>query len=130
MKNNFSDWLLNDGEARLNGKSLQLDVRLPWYRSLPLSVVEIESLSVNGQQITPEAVQIEINGKCHPANLLEDLNNEWWFVLDFAVLHLDVPDVDPVASYKIELTLNLYPPYIPGLKWVTKAIKNLAPQKI
>ena len=39
FKNNFSDVLVTPQASRLTAQGLELDIRLPWYRSLPLSVV-------------------------------------------------------------------------------------------
>ncbi|MES2259948.1 MAG: DUF6379 domain-containing protein [Pseudomonadota bacterium] len=128
MKNNFSDWLLTDSGTRIQAGQMRLEVRLPWYRSLPLSVVELGLLRVDGREYGAEAVRIEVNGKLIPMSALADLTNEWWFVLDSAYLHFDAPDADPAAQHDVELVLNHYPPYIPGLLWTTRSAKNLAHQ--
>ena len=40
--------------ARCTATGVVLDIRLPWYRSLPLSTVEVASLRVDGREIAPE----------------------------------------------------------------------------
>src|SRR5271154_3002781 len=123
MDSNFSRTLLVDGGVRAERGGLSVGIRLPWYRSLPLSVVEVAELTVDGRKIAPEAIGFEINGTTHPSTALADLTGEVWYVLDDAVLHVD--GLPPVAGeHTVELTLNLYPPYIPGLTWVTKGTRT------
>ena len=128
MENNFSDALLVEQGFRVDDRGAHIHVRLPWYRSLPMSVVEVYSLKIDDRAIPPEAISIEINGKQLPASQLGDLVDEWWFVLDDAVLSVDVPGLPTAPRHKVELTLNLYPPYIPGLTWATQSTRLLTAQ--
>lgn len=125
MDNNFSYLLLNDRGLRAGPQGLELDIRLPWYRSLPLSVVEVVSLSIDGEPVAPERIRFEVNDKSFRLAELPDQIEEFWFVLDRAVLR--VPGVEAAAgsSHRVEMQLNLYPPYIPHLIWVTRAGKDL-----
>jgi hypothetical protein len=125
MKNNFSAALLCDQGFQVGLHSLRIPIRLPWYRALPLSVVEIYSLKVDDQPIAKSAIALELYGKSYPADELGELINEWWYVLDDATLCVQFPAPVPSAQHKIELTLNLYPPYIPGLNWATACSKLL-----
>jgi hypothetical protein len=123
MDSNFSRTLLVDGGIRAERSGLTVGIRLPWYRSLPLSVVEVAQLTIDGRKIAPEAIGIEINGATHPSTGLADLTGDVWYVLDDAVLHVDgLPSA--AGEHTVELTLNLYPPYIPGLTWVTKGTRT------
>jgi hypothetical protein len=128
MENNFSDALLVEQGFSIDSRGAHIHVRLPWYRSLPLSVIEVFSLRIDGRSVAPETIRIEINGKQLPANQLGELVDEWWFVLDDAILHVHVPDLPSAPKHRVELTLNLYPPYIPGLTWSTQSTRLLAAQ--
>ena len=119
MENNFSRSLLPRDEVVLKAGELELGVRLPWYRSLPLSVVEISELSVDGQAVAPGDIRFVLNGREFALEELASLTAESWFVLDSARLRVR-RGLDPTARHAISLTLNLYPPYIPGLTWVTR----------
>lgn len=110
--------------AQRTASGAVLDIRLPWYRSLPLSTVEVASLRVDGREIAPERITFELEGRKFPLAQLPDLTREWWYVTDSAYLHVD----DPVLlgdGHTVELTVNLYPPYIPGMTWVTRAQQSL-----
>jgi hypothetical protein len=63
-----------------------------------------------------------------PANQLGDLIDEWWYVLDDAILSVSAAGLAAGAQHKVELTLNLYPPYIPGLTWATQSLRQLTAQ--
>jgi hypothetical protein len=128
VDNNFSALLLNDQGLRAGPKGLELDVRLPWYRSMPLSVVEIASLRVDGQAVPLAEIRFEVNEKSFRLDELPGQIGEFWFVLDRAVLRVPATPVAAGSTHQVELQLNLYPPYIPHLTWVTRATKNLRAQ--
>ncbi len=119
MENNFSRSLICPDEVKCAHGRLELGIRLPWYRSLPLSVVELGELVIDAQVIPHQNVSLEINGHEHGLDELGELTGEFWYVLDSARLRLPY-DLDPRQPHTITLTLNLYPPYIPGLTWVTR----------
>lgn len=125
MVNGFEQRLISVGGCRYEGEWLVLEVRLPWYRSLPLSTVEVARLSINGRDIAVERVELQVNGRRFPANGLDDLVDEWWFVLDSGYLYVKGGGAEDATS-EVDLTLNLYPPYIPGLTWVTRARASLS----
>jgi hypothetical protein len=125
MQNNFSAALLSDKGFQVGPQGVRIAIRLPWYRALPLSVVEIYSLKIDDQPIAMSAITLELYGKSYPSDALGELINEWWYVLDEATLYAQIPALAPSAEHKIELTLNLYPPYIPGLTWATACSKLL-----
>lgn len=119
--------LLLDAERGLRAtpNGAEIDVRLPWYRSLPVSVVEVGSLRVDDQPIASSDVRFEINGKSFELHELPARFDDVWFVLDSAVLRLSGLRLKPGTDHDVELQLNLYPPYVPHLKWVTKVRKTL-----
>ncbi len=125
MDNNFSALLLDEAGLRAGRAGLELDVRLPWYRSMPLSVVEVASLAIDGRAVPPEAVRFEVNGKTFALGELPDQVGEFWFVLDDAVLHVAGVPAGEGETHDVELQLNLYPPYIPHLTWVTRSRKAM-----
>ena len=124
MANGFQQRLISKSGYRRTPTGLALDIRLPWYRSLPLSTVEIGGLRVDGREIPPAQLALEVNGKRFPAMALGDLIDEWWYVLDSAYLHVETPGLAG-ETHEIDLTLNLFPPYIPGLTWVTRSQQTL-----
>ena len=122
----FNALLLDSRQGlRATANGAEIDIRLPWYRSLPISVVEIGSLTVDDHDVPPTDIRFEVNGKSFALQDLPTQSGEVWFVLDSAVLRLPRTRLQPGTDHDVELQLNLYPPYVPHLKWVTKVRKTL-----
>lgn len=122
----FNALLLDSRQGlRATANGAEIDIRLPWYRSLPVSVVEIGSLTVDDHDVPPTDIRFEVNGKSFALQDLPSQSGEVWFVLDSAVLRLPRTRLQPGTDHDVELQLNLYPPYVPHLKWVTKVRKTL-----
>lgn len=120
MKNTFSDTLVRLARAQSRPGHLVLDVRLPWYRTLPLSVVEIAALDLDGQSVPLDSARLELEGRTHAISAMPELTTVQWFVQDSAFLHVDLPGFDPAKAHHAGLLIKLYPPYIPMLVWVTR----------
>lgn len=122
----FNALLLDEQNGlRATPRGAEIDVRLPWYRSLPVSVVEVGSLKVDDRDVLSSDIRFEVNGKSFDLHELPSHPGEFWFVLDSAVLRLPDTKLQPGTTHDVELQLNIYPPYVPHLKWVTKVRKTL-----
>ena len=128
METIFNALLLNERGLRATPQGVEIDVRLPWYRALPVSVVEIAALSVDGQPVDTSTLRFEINGKSFGMSELAEQVQDFWFVLDSAVLRLPTLQLARGTEHTVELQLNLYPPYIPHLTWVTQSRKVIRAQ--
>jgi uncharacterized protein DUF6379 len=126
MKNTFSERLLPADEVTIGKDRVGLGVRLPWYRSLPLSVVEIGELAIDGKIVPSERMKLTLDGKTYSLSDLPERTEHFWYVLDSARLDLDWA-LDPTRGHEVTLTMNLYPPYIPGLTWVTRGSLTIKP---
>lgn len=120
FKNNFSDFLITPQDSRITPQGLALDIRLPWYRSMPLSVVMPSTLEVDGRPVSLEGAAIEHEGRRYTLAELPDQVNAWWFIQDSVTLHVPLAEPLPAGPHEAVLTLHLYPPYIPMLTWVTR----------
>lgn len=120
FKNSFSDILIaNPATAIVNG-TLRLEVRLPWYRSLPLSVIKPSELTIDGEPVSLEGATVEWEGQRFTLAELADQTGSFWFVQDS--IFVDVPLEGPLrpGPHEASLLLHLFPPYIPMLTWVTR----------
>ncbi len=104
-----------ENSLRVSRDGFDVEVRLPWYRGLPLSTVEVGEIRINGQTVDPNAVTLTVNGKARAARELANYYEENWYVLDSGYLHLPFPNPKKGESYEVLVTLVLYPPYIPGV---------------
>jgi Domain of unknown function (DUF6379) len=116
--------IIEDNSLRATQDGYQLEARLNWYRSLPLSCVERIELSLDGQPVPPDAIRFGINGHEYRLEELAAHADEFWFVLDSALLGVRDPGrVKAGESHKLELQLAVRAPYIlvgPG-KFLTPA---------
>ena len=120
FKNNFSDVLVTPQDSRISAEALELDVRLPWYRSLPLSVVMPSELLVDGLRVPLDGAVVELEGKRYTLAELPEQVGAWWFIQDSIRLRVPLEKPLPAGPHEVTLTLHLYPPYIPMLTWVTR----------
>jgi hypothetical protein len=103
---------------------LRIDIRLPWYRSLPLSTIEVGEVHIGGRLINPADIVFELENQRFALEELADQVKRVWYVLDSA--YLDVAGAWKVGEeLEVSVTLILYPPYIPGLKRMTVQSKSL-----
>jgi hypothetical protein len=121
----IQDRLLGAGSLTATDEGCELAIRLPWYRSLPLSTIEPAELRINAQPIDLSRVKVRINGKSIPASELPERIDEVWFVRDDLTLEVSGTPVKAGADVDVQFTLNVYPPYIPGMCWVTRADRRL-----
>lgn len=120
FKNAFSDYLITPEDSRVTPEGLVLDLRLPWYRSLPLSVVMPTQLLVDGENLPLEGATVEYEGRRYKLAELPEQTGVFWFIQDSVLLHVPTPKPLTGGKHHVVVTLNLYPPYIPMLTHVTR----------
>lgn len=109
----MKSWFIKDGSLHAAKDRLELDVRLPWYRSLPLSVIDFKELRINGQTMDHDSVTVKLNGKERKLSELAGLWQEYWFVLDSAFFEIPFPGAKSGEAYEVDFTMVVHPPYVP-----------------
>jgi hypothetical protein len=105
--------VVEDGSLRATESGFELKLRFKWYRSLPLSCLENLRLSVDGQPVDPGAISFGINGNEYRLHELADKVEEFWFILDSAILSVDQPGrVKSGESHQIDVVFGMRAPYI------------------
>ncbi|MBL8056424.1 MAG: hypothetical protein JNK29_06975 [Anaerolineales bacterium] len=106
--------LIVQDTLRVRPDGFAFDVRLNWYRSLPLSSVEILSVQLDGEPVPLDQIVFEINGhRYSPAELLEQAE-ELWFVQDYARLSIRQPgQVKAGEAHTLAAEIALRFPYMP-----------------
>ncbi len=97
----------------LNGKSagFNLDVRINYYRGLPLSSVQKLELKVDKKRIPENQILAELHGKMFPVRQLKELYAEYSGIK--TPMHLRVYDYDlEPGEHEVELTLIYKSPYM------------------
>ena len=106
-----------------NGCSI--DIRIPWYRSLPVSVFEVVEVSIDNQTIPLANVQFSLEGELIPPDELGQHTEETWHVVDSAFLVVSGISVARGTLHDVAVTLALFPPYIDNYKRITRTEKRL-----
>jgi hypothetical protein len=83
--------IIQDDSLRVVEGGYEVQVRLNWYRSLPLSCVEKVTLALDGKLVDSEKIRFGINGHEYKLEELDDLVEEFWFVQDSAILRVLQP---------------------------------------
>lgn len=92
-------------------QAVRMRVRLPWYRSLPLSCIEGLELEMDGERVAEERLALRINGHDHPMAEVPALCDVWWFVLDALELVAATRTELGSGAHRVGLTLRLRIPY-------------------
>jgi len=98
--------------VRDDGRAV-LDVRLPWYRSMPVGAIELSALRIDGVDVDPAAVRWIVGGRELDAAQAAACPDPWY-------LQDAVPLVLPVApassAARIELAVDVAVSYLaPGV---------------
>lgn len=117
--------IISDDGLKAVGQGCTIDIRLPWYRTLPLSVVEVLEVTIDGGSIPLDGVELSLEGETFSLDGLERRTCDMWYVLDSA--YLKIPSAPVVAGdeHDLSITLAIYPPYIKGYKRITRTDKRL-----
>ncbi len=121
--------LIRENSLQVAEDGYTFQIRLNWYRSLPVSCVGILSLKLDGEPVPLDNIRFEINEHSYA---LEQLNNhyeEFWFVQDFAGVHVHQPGrIAPGETHTLDAEVALRAPYIsvgPG-KFLTNITQQAA----
>jgi Domain of unknown function (DUF6379) len=95
---------------------LRLAMRLPWYRSLPFSTVEIAALAIDDTPVDLADARVEYEGQSWTLAEMAEQTDAFWFVRDSAFLLLPGQSAAPGSEHSVSLTVMVNPPYIPGMK--------------
>jgi hypothetical protein len=117
--------VLGSEGASATASGLRIDIRLPWYRSLPISTVEVGEVRIDNALIDPAKIVFELEKKRFTLAELPEQVNTVWYVLDSAYLDVAGSGWKVGDEINVSVTLILYPPYIPGLKRMTVQSKTL-----
>ncbi|QGN57722.1 DUF6379 domain-containing protein [Nostocoides sp. HKS02] len=91
----------------------QIDVHLPWYRSLPLSCLEDINFRLGTDVVDRADLRVRRDGRELTLDELADLVDEQWFVQDALEVLVVKPDSLPAGqALDVELTLATRIPYI------------------
>ena len=121
----FVKRVISDNGLAVTAKGVDIDIRLPWYRTLPLSVVEVTDVQIDGKPVDLTSLMFEVNTKTFRLSELAAQYTEWWYVLDSAILHVPSLRLDCGSEHQVRVTVSIRPPYIPGFYRITECTKYM-----
>lgn len=104
------DRIIEQGTLRARSGRVEVDVRLPWYRALPASCISAAKLTIDGVEVSAEALRWHMNGEEFTFAEMKENTQEWWFPTDSAVLSGE-RELD-AGEHEVRVDLELYIPYI------------------
>jgi hypothetical protein len=107
----LTDQVIRAGSLRAEPDGYRFDIRIPWYRSLPLSCFEELHCALDGQPVEEGTVTVEINGERRAMTQLPPLHDEWWYVGDAAHVHV-VADALARGPHELDVTVAFRIPYL------------------
>jgi hypothetical protein len=108
----LTDQVIRDGSLRGDDDGFTFDLRMPWYRALPLACVEGLELRIDGEEVPREELRLTLDGTTYALADLPPLHDEWWYVADPAEVRAPRPGGLAPGSHELDVTIALRIPYI------------------
>jgi len=108
----LTDRVIEDGSLRSDEDGFSFDLRIPWYRSLPLSCVEGVDVVIDGDAVAADDLRIAFGETTYTLADLPPLYESWWNVTDPARVTIAWPDGLDAGPHVVDVTLSIRIPYI------------------
>jgi len=108
----LTEQVIADNSLRSAGDGFAFDLRMPWYRALPLSSLEGLEVSVDGEPVPTDRLRLSLGGTTYALSDLPPLHDEWWYVADPAEVWAPKPDGLTAGEHELDVTIALRIPYI------------------
>lgn len=119
-----TNWVIGREPIRTEGELALVPVRLPWYRSLPLSSLEELSVSVAGREVAPDALRLRLGEAEYSLAELAERSEEYWFVQDTGWVPVSAGGLGDEAAVAVTAAFRI--PYLmigPG-KALTRVVAD------
>ncbi len=119
----YATHLLTDTGCRSlweNGKKTGfcLNIRINYYRGLPISCVDEITLEIDGKPVEPETMSVQLNGKQYPYKFIlsdDAPTDEYWHHGDLLRILVAQPGGIPQGIHHVKLTLGTRRSYTPTM---------------
>jgi hypothetical protein len=91
----------------------KLGARLPYYRGIPLSLVEDIAVSVDGSEVARENIKFSAHGNTYRLKEMETETEDRWNMGEVAYILIDMEGGLPKGEHKVFLLLNMRIAYLP-----------------
>src|SRR5690349_17860825 len=104
--------VLRHNALRATGDGLELDLRLPWYRSLPVSCVERVEVCIAGHAVPGDRMRFAVGGRVSTLAELAERRDDWFVLEPATILIHAAPHVRRGDTVPVSVRLDCRIPYI------------------
>jgi hypothetical protein len=108
----FDRYVIVDGSLKNVEGGYELQGRIPYYRGLGLSMVDVD-LTVDGALVAPEAVTFTVHGNSYRSDQLGEIYDDRWGFTEPATLTVAAPGGLDAGPHEVELRVRLRVSYNP-----------------
>lgn len=108
----LTDQVIADGSLRSDGDAFTFDLRMPWYRALPVSSLEDLEVRIDGEPVESAELWLSLAGRTYALADLPPLHDEWWYVADAAEVRAPWQGGLAAGDHELDVTIALRIPYI------------------
>jgi hypothetical protein len=108
----LTDQVIADGSLQADRDGFAFDLRMPWYRALPLSCLEGLEVKIDDEVVPSGELRLVLGGKTYALSDLPPLHDEWWYVADAAEVRAPRPGRLRAGEHELDVTIALRIPYI------------------
>lgn len=114
----FEKYMIVDSDVKNiveNGKTtgFQFGARLPYYRSIPLSLLEDLAVSIDGEQVPRDSLQFSVHGNTYTLAQMETEVDDRWNMGEVAYITIPKEGGLPKGEHQVSLLLNMRIAYLP-----------------
>ena len=120
----FEKYVLVGGSLRRAGNGFSVDLRIPYYRGLGLSMVNVPELTVDGEPVDLSDARFSVHGNTYALSDLPDVVDDRWGFREAATLTVPGRPLPP-GTHEVSVVVVLRISYLP-VPSSTRATKTLA----
>jgi Domain of unknown function (DUF6379) len=90
-----------------------VEVRMPYYRGLRLSMVEAVDLVLDGRPVPPQRTTFTVHGNTYTFDQLPHVTDDRWEFGERAQLRFDTGEPVPPGEHEVTVTVRLRLSYMP-----------------
>ena len=108
----LTEQVIADGSLRSEPDAFTFDLRMPWYRALPLSSLEGLEVTIDGEIVPSDELRLSYGGTTYALSDLPPLYDDWWYVADPAEVRAPKSGGLAAGGHELDVTVALRIPYI------------------
>lgn len=108
----FPDRLIVDDSLWAANDVFSFELRMPWYRALPVSSFAAIEITVDGAPVDVDDVAVTVAGRTDRFSDLAARHDDWWYVLDPVRVDVRRRGGLTAGEHRLTVLLGLRIPYV------------------